>query len=50
VIASGLNFPNGIAIARDGSLYLTVGSTCTAVGTPFPYCASGGGIVRIVAP
>ena len=49
VIASGLNFPNGIAIARDGSLYVTVGSTCTAVGTPFPYCASGGGIVRIAA-
>ena len=49
VIASGLDFPNGIAIARDGSLYVTVGSTCTAVGTPFPYCASGGGIVHVTA-
>jgi hypothetical protein len=47
VLASGLDFPNGIAVARDGSLYVTVGSTCTAVGTPFPYCANGGGIVRI---
>lgn len=50
VIASGLNFPNGIALARDGSLYVTVGSTCTAVGTPFPYCASGGGIVHLTGP
>jgi len=49
VVASGLNFPNGIALAHDGSLYVTVGSTCTAVGTPFPYCASGGGIVHITA-
>jgi hypothetical protein len=48
VVASGLDFPNGIALARDGSLYVTVGSTCTAVGTPFPYCAKGGGIVHIV--
>jgi hypothetical protein len=47
VLASGLDFPNGIALAKDGSLYVTVGSTCTAVGTPFPYCANGGGIVRL---
>lgn len=50
VLATGLDFPNGIAIAKDGSLYVTVGSTCTAVGTPFPYCAKGGGIVRLQAP
>lgn len=50
VLASGLDFPNGIALAKDGSLYVTVGSTCTAVGTPFPYCAKGGGIVRPQAP
>jgi hypothetical protein len=49
VIASGLDFPNGIALAKDGSLYVTVGSTCTAVGTPFPYCAKGGGIVHLQA-
>jgi hypothetical protein len=46
-IASGLDFPNGIALAKDGSLYVSVGSTCTATGTPFPYCAKGGGIVRL---
>ena len=46
-LASGLNFPNGIAVAKDGSLYVTTESTCTAVGTPFPYCAQGGGLVRI---
>jgi hypothetical protein len=40
-------FPNGIARADDGSLYVTVGSTCTAQGSPFPYCAAGGGVVRI---
>ncbi|HLX19023.1 MAG TPA: ScyD/ScyE family protein [Gaiellaceae bacterium] len=47
VIASGLDFPNGIALAPNGSVYVSVGSICTAVGTPFPYCAHGGGIVRI---
>ncbi len=47
VLASGLNFPNGIAVAKDGSLYVTTESTCTATGTPFPYCAQGGGLVRI---
>jgi sugar lactone lactonase YvrE len=47
VLARGLMFPNGIALARDGSLYVSVGSTCTAQGTPFPYCANGGGIVRL---
>lgn len=47
VLASGLNFPNGIAIAPDGSLYVTVNSTCTAAGSPFPYCANGGGVVHL---
>ena len=47
VLASGLDFPNGIAAAADGSFYVTVGSTCTATGTPFPYCSNGGSIVRI---
>lgn len=46
-IASGLDFPNGIAVGRDGSVYVSVGSTCTATGSPFPYCAHGGGIVRL---
>jgi glucose/arabinose dehydrogenase len=47
VLATGLDFPNGIARAKDGSLYVTVGSICTASGTPLPFCAKGGGIVRI---
>jgi hypothetical protein len=47
VLARGLDFPNGIAATSDGSLYVTVGSTCTAQGTPFPYCAKGGGIIRL---
>jgi hypothetical protein len=47
VLASGLMFPNGIALAKDGSLYVTTGSTCTAQGTPFPYCAAGGSVVRL---
>ena len=47
VLAQGLMFPNGIALARDGSLYVSIGSTCTAQGTPFPYCASGGGVVKL---
>jgi hypothetical protein len=41
VLARGLNFPNGIAVARDGSLYLTVGSTCSAQGSPFPLLRRG---------
>jgi hypothetical protein len=47
VLAQGLMFPNGIALARDGSLYVSVGSTCTAQGSPFAYCSTGGGIVRL---
>jgi hypothetical protein len=47
VVASGLDFPNGIAVAKDGSLYVTVDSTCTATGTPLPFCAKGGGLVHI---
>jgi glucose/arabinose dehydrogenase len=49
VLATGLDFPNGIALAKDGSLYVTVGSTCTAKGTPFPYCANGGAIVHLTS-
>jgi hypothetical protein len=47
VLASGLNFPNGIARAPDGSLYVTVDSTCTATGSHLPYCVHGGQIVRL---
>ena len=47
VIASGLTFPNGIALARDGSLYVTIDSTCTAGASSLPFCASGGGIIRL---
>lgn len=47
VLASGLNFPNGIALAPDGSLYVSVDSTCPATGSSFPYCARRGGIVRL---
>ena len=47
VIAGGLTFPNGIALARDGSLYVTVDSTCTATGSPLPFCGAGGGIIRL---
>jgi len=47
VLASGLNFPNGIALATDGSLYVTVDSTCPATGSPFPYCAAGGQIIHL---
>ena len=46
-LAGGLVFPNGIALAKDGSLYVSVGSTCTAQDTPFPYCARGGSIVHL---
>ncbi len=47
VLAGGLTFPNGIARAKDGSLYISTNSICTATGTPFPYCAKGGGIIRL---
>jgi hypothetical protein len=47
VLASGLNFPNGITLATDGSLYVSVGSTCPG---PFPYCANGGQIIRLRQP
>jgi len=47
VVASGLTFPNGIAVAKDGSLYVTVDSTCTATGTALPFCTNGGQLVHI---
>lgn len=47
VIATGLDFPNGVAVGGDGAVYVSVDSTCTATGSPFPYCAHGGGIVRL---
>jgi hypothetical protein len=47
VVASGLDFPNGIAIAKDGSLYVTTESICTAQGTPLPSCGHGGQLVRL---
>jgi hypothetical protein len=47
VVASHLDFPNGIAVADDGSLYVTVDSICTATGTPLPSCGHGGGLVHI---
>jgi len=47
VVAGGLNFPNGIAVAKDGSLYVTTNSICTATGTPLPFCGNGGGLVHI---
>jgi hypothetical protein len=47
VIAAGLDFPNGIAIAKDGSLYVTTKSICTAQGTPLPSCGQGGQLVHL---
>jgi hypothetical protein len=46
-VAAALNFPNGITRATDGSLYVSVNSTCTTTGTPFPYCASGGAVIHL---
>jgi hypothetical protein len=47
VLASGLNFPNQIAVGVGGTLYVSVNSTCPATGSPFPYCASGGTLVKL---
>jgi glucose/arabinose dehydrogenase len=47
VIASGLDFPNGIALAKDGSLYVSVDSICGSSGTPLPTCGKGGQIIRL---
>ena len=47
VLASGLNFPNQVAVGPDGTLYVSVNSTCPAVGSPFPYCAAGGTLVKL---
>jgi hypothetical protein len=47
VLATGLNFPNGIALAKDGSIYVTTNSICTTTGTPLPFCGQGGQLVRV---
>jgi hypothetical protein len=49
VVAAGLDFPNGIAVAKDGSLYVTTKSICTAQGTPLPSCGQGGQLVHLQA-
>jgi hypothetical protein len=49
-LASGLNFPNQLAVSSSGALYVSVNSTCPAVGSPFPYCAPGGQIVKLTKP
>ena len=46
-VAAGLNFPNGIVRAKDGSLYVSVNSTCPTTGSPFPYCAGGGAVIHL---
>lgn len=46
-LAGGLNFPNGITRAKDGSLYVSENSTCPNTGPRLPYCASGGSIIHL---
>jgi hypothetical protein len=46
-VAGGLNFPNEITRAKDGSLYVSVNSTCPTTGSPFPYCAGGGTVIHL---
>jgi hypothetical protein len=47
VIAHGLDFPNGIALAKDGSLYVSVESICGSSGTPLPTCGKGGQVIHL---
>jgi hypothetical protein len=47
VLAAGLDFPNGIALAKDGSIYVTTKSICTSTGTPLPSCGRGGQLVKL---
>lgn len=46
-VAGGLNFPNGITRAKDGTLYVSVNSTCPTTGSPFPYCTGGGAVIHL---
>jgi hypothetical protein len=46
-VTGGLNFPNGITRAKDGSLYVSVNSTCPTTGSPFPYCVAGGAVIHL---
>jgi sugar lactone lactonase YvrE len=47
VLASGLNFPNQVAAGANGTLYVSMNSTCPAVGSSFPYCSAGGTLVTL---
>ena len=47
VLASGLNFPNQIAVGSGGTLYVSANSTCPATGSPFPYCSTGGTLLKL---
>lgn len=44
-VASGLNFPNKLAIGPDGSLYVSVNTVCPA--TPGPCGPETGSVIRI---
>jgi hypothetical protein len=41
------HLPNQVAVGAGGTLYVSVNSTCPAVGAPFPYCAAGGTLVKL---
>ena len=47
VLVGGLNFPNQIAVGANGTLYVSVNSTCPATGSPFSYCSAGGTLVKL---
>jgi hypothetical protein len=47
VVAGGLNFPNQVAVGAGGTLYVSANSTCPASGSPFPYCATGGTLLKL---
>jgi hypothetical protein len=53
LVADKLNFPNGIAVGSDNTLYVSANSICPAGGGPAPTCGFMGqtsGLLLKIAP
>ena len=47
IVAEGLNSPTGVAVARDGRVYVANNGVCPSFPLPIPECPGTGEVVRL---